>query len=152
MTYEADPIRADARRARQRRRLGPDAACILCGVPDPEQLTTMRRTLLEEHHLAGRANDEQATVVVCLNHHAVLSNGQRDAGVFDPTIGPGLFDADTAGSLLGRVVNALRSLAVFTHQLTGLFGRLADLLEHLGERLDDTCSGWRATKLLGAAT
>ena len=77
----ADPIGNDVRKLRRARRLGPGAACVICGEANRDQLKRMSRSLLERHHLAGRANDPELTVVVCLNHHARLSEAQRDSGV-----------------------------------------------------------------------
>jgi hypothetical protein len=76
-----DSIGNDVRKLRRGRRLGPGAACVVCGETDPVQLQRVKRSLLERHHLAGRANDPDLTVVVCRNHHARLSEAQRDSGV-----------------------------------------------------------------------
>jgi hypothetical protein len=76
-----DPIGDDVRKLRRARRLGPDAACVVCGETNSEQLRRISRSLLEQHHLAGRANVSELTVVVCRNHHAQLSEAQRSSGV-----------------------------------------------------------------------
>lgn len=57
-------------------RLGvPNPACVVCGYSKPEGLTN-KAHVLEEHHLEG--NHEGLTVAVCLNHHAELSDKQKD--------------------------------------------------------------------------
>jgi hypothetical protein len=76
-----DPIGDDLRKLHRSRRLGAHAACVICGEQNPPALRRVPRSLLERHHLAGRANDPGLTVVLCLNHHALLSEAQRDSGV-----------------------------------------------------------------------
>jgi hypothetical protein len=76
-----DSIGNDVRKLRRARRLGRGAACVVCGETNPEQLQRAAGSLLERHHLAGRANDPQLTVVLCRNHHAQLSELQRDSGL-----------------------------------------------------------------------
>jgi len=134
MTFENNTVGAAARRASRDRRLGPNPVCTLCTVSDPDALTRVKRSLLQAHHLAGRANDRSATVLLCMNCHAAQSAGQRDAGVFDK---------EQCGPILTRVINALRSLAVFAEKLPGLISRLADLLEQLMFMLDAHCPQWR---------
>lgn len=58
-------------RTRQRwERLGTDSPkCAICGLTDP--------TCLEYHHLSGRRHGDEG-VILCRNHHAVLSDAQRD--------------------------------------------------------------------------
>jgi hypothetical protein len=57
------------REAAQLRRLGGgDRLCIVCGEADPEMLTLVDRTLIEDDHLLGR--HEGPKVPLCLNHHA----------------------------------------------------------------------------------
>jgi hypothetical protein len=140
MAYAHDPISTERRRSNRARRLGPNAACALCGETNPDALSLQRRSVLEVHHVAGRANDEELTVVVCLNHHGRLSAAQHDAGVFrDPT----------AGSVLGRVINAIRSLATFAELLPDFLHRVASVLEQLVELLDASLPQWRTLPLVG---
>lgn len=104
---ERDPIKNDARAERRARRLGPDAACVMCGVATPEVLTLAERTLLERHHVAVRAHDGALTVPVCLNCHRVLTEGQLRAGVsFAPE-----------GTVPERLAALLLALGVFLCQL-----------------------------------
>lgn len=63
-------LRREARRERAYERLGTrNPRCIYCGEKDP--------LVLERHHVAGQAFD-QATVIVCRNHHRKLSDRQKD--------------------------------------------------------------------------
>lgn len=50
---------------------------MLCGVTTPEALLRVDHTILEAHHVFGRANDANTTMIVCRNCHAVLTEGQR---------------------------------------------------------------------------
>lgn len=106
-----DPIGRDLSRTRARRRLKPGAACVLCGERDPETLSerSVDVSVLEVHHLAGHANDEAMTVVLCLNCHRRMSSRMASHGV------------DLAGdgdrSSIERLVSVLRGLAVFFEQL-----------------------------------
>src|SRR5262245_49744934 len=98
-----DPVRSDARRARHLRKLGPDAACALCGVMTPEVLIVAKRTVLEAHHACGRAHDPDLTIPLCRNCHAVQTEGQRMAGV----------DFSPPSTFLHQLVAALTSLGMF---------------------------------------
>jgi hypothetical protein len=65
--------RKETRRQNALDRLGSNnPCCCMCGIDDP--------TCLERHHLAGRKNDE-FTVIVCRNHHRMLTNDQKDHAV-----------------------------------------------------------------------
>lgn len=71
----------------KRQQLGsPDPACTICGCMTVQSLTGVpfiklppraRALVLERHHLAGRAAGDWQ-VIVCQNHHAVLSDDQYD--------------------------------------------------------------------------
>ena len=74
---------------------------------DPVQLTRRRRRL-EEHHVAGRANDANLLAVLCLNCHASVSERQRDAG---------LFNVSEPTNVLERLARILVSLATFAEAL-----------------------------------
>jgi len=69
-------------RAEQRaRRFGEDAACVICGQRDLAALRKASCALVEYHHLAGRANDPELGIYLCLTHHAILTEQMRDAAV-----------------------------------------------------------------------
>src|ERR1700738_2236959 len=63
------------------RELGDSPSCALCGESNPEALTRGKRSLLENHHVGGDANDSEMTVVLCLNHHRIATERQRQCGV-----------------------------------------------------------------------
>ena len=86
-----DPIKAAARQARAQRRVGEGAICA-CGEARPEALITGRKkticftcdalqrgkSLLEAHHVAGRANSPVTFEVPINDHRADLSVAQYD--------------------------------------------------------------------------
>lgn len=116
---DADPIHTAGRAAVRRRRLGPGAACYRCGKDTPETLLRVKRSLLEVHHVVGRANDADLTVVVCLNCHRELTEVQaRDNVVL--TAPP---------TLLCRVGRFLRGGASFLIDFAKQANALADELE-----------------------
>jgi hypothetical protein len=129
-----DPIRDDARRARRQRRLGTDAVCVLCGECNPEALTKVRRSLLEQHHLAGEANDPNLRVVVCRNDHARLTEAQQVSGV----------DLRRASerSSLARLEAVLRGLADFFVLLAQALRGWADEIRETIRLLDEGWPGW----------
>lgn len=122
-----------ARAARRERRLGPDAACIICGTKTPEALTLVKRMMLEAHHVAGRAHDDALTVPVCLNCHRVLTEGQNAAGV----------DFAPQGTKLERLAAILHALGAFLCQLGESVQAWAGWLwEHIAG-LDRDYPDWR---------
>jgi hypothetical protein len=66
--------------------LSLEAACLLCGERDVEVLrehkaASVPATVLETHHLGGRANDPDLVVVLCLNCHRRMSTRLPTHGV-----------------------------------------------------------------------
>jgi len=76
-----DPLGPSGRKYRRRRKLGPDARCIGCGIANPTLLIDAKRTLFEHHHPLGEENEPSLTVPACRNCHALLSAAQLDDGV-----------------------------------------------------------------------
>jgi len=131
---EPNPIQNDARKARRRRQIGADAACVRCGLTNLECLIPTKRSLLEAHHVAGNAHDEALTVPLCRNCHAVLTDAQRDAGV----------DMLPQSTVLHRIAAALASLAVFFADLAVTCRIWASQLGLLAAGLDTAFPEWRA--------
>jgi hypothetical protein len=105
---QPDRIRDAVRRAARQARLGRSASCLLCGQDDLEALTRVQRpSVLELHHVVGRANDRELTVVVCLNCHRRLTEGLECAGV----------SMSEPRQFLERMVMTWRALAVFFAEL-----------------------------------
>ena len=132
-TMTANPLATAARRARRERRFDHDAACIRCGITTPEMLVPVKRRFLEDHHVCGRANDEALTVPVCRNCHAILTEGQRSAGV--------IFDAPP--TLLHQLAAALASLFAMLHDLSERGMEWAHALSDLITDLDTSFPAWR---------
>lgn len=113
----SDPIGRDLTRDRARRRLAAGAACALCGEADPEVIANRPANLvpasvLEVHHVGGRVNDPDLTVVLCLNCHRRLSTRMPAYGVVLQPSGARLdsgADGLTAAGP-GRVVRAARRI------------------------------------------
>jgi len=124
---EPDPIGADARRAARRRKLPADAACVYCGERNPKMLVTASRSLLDRHHLGGKANDPGLIAVLCLNHHALNTAAQLDAGVE--------FGDDLTRTMPERLVSVLDGMAVF-------FALLAEHCALWAQRLADLIVAW----------
>ena len=100
---EQDPIGNDARHTRRERRVGANATCLLCGYAKPEALFHVPGTLLEEHHVGGRANDPRLTVSLCRNCHAEVTEDYKKHGV----------SMHTPGSVLEQVIASLQGLGAF---------------------------------------
>jgi hypothetical protein len=132
---DVEPIASAVRDARRRRRLPPDAACIICGERDPIKLTTKGlRPVLEANHVAGRDNDKDLTAPYCLNHHAEMSARQLDAGVFGDS---------PATTVLERIERLLISLGIFFDQLAEACCRWAVQVAQVMGVLDQHLPGWR---------
>ncbi len=130
---ERNPAKNMARAAQRERRLGPDAACIICGVKTPEALTLVKKTMLEAHHVAGQAHDDVLTVPLCLNCHRVVTEGQMRAGVaFAPQ-----------ETLPERLLQWLRSIADFLRNLSASVERFAAWLCAFIAGLDRDYPDWR---------
>ena len=127
---DPDPIAADRRRARRCAKLPPDPACEFCGIDDVD--------LLEVHHVLGRDAAPDAVIVLCKNHHAKQTALQHDQDALPP-LGRG----SQPDSLLERLARALRSLAVFLHELAHTLAGYADRLLAFVEQLDVDVPGWR---------
>ncbi len=129
----SDPIKTDARRGRRARSLGHEAACARCGITTPETLVTANRTILEAHHVCGRANDEGLTVPLCRNCHAILTEGQRAAGA----------TLTQPPTLLHQVAAALSSLFVFLRDVGERGPAWVAAISNLIADLDRAFPAWR---------
>lgn len=129
-----DPITTAARQARRERRFGSVTACVRCGITTPETLVPMKRRFLEAHHVCGRANDDDLTVPVCRNCHAILTEAQQAAGVtfaLPPT-------------LLHQIIAALASFFAMLHDLCERGMDWVDALSGLTVDLDTAYPEWRS--------
>ena len=131
---ERDPITSDSRRERRRRRGTAELVCAVCGERDRAAFPR-RPHIVEEHHAAGRANDAELVVSLCLTHHALATELQRDLGVELSYL--------PERSVLERVEAALRSLAAFFQLLAERLVAWADSLRALVVSLDGAHPDWR---------
>ena len=125
MSKIKNPRRTVTREAKLRRRLPPDAVCVMCGESAPE--------VLEQHHPAGRAHDRDLNVVHCKNCHAKATEGQIREGV----------PLKAADSLPERVAAIFSALAAFFRSLADAFDRLANQVWAFIASLDATVPEWR---------
>lgn len=100
---EDQPIQNDARRTARRKKLGPDAVCILCGQPQLETLVPVARSLLEAHHVLGKEHNGKVTVPLCRNCHAIVTEKLQQVGA----------SMERADALPDRIVAMLRALGAF---------------------------------------
>jgi hypothetical protein len=124
---DPDPIGNDLRRERRRRELPSGAACPHCGEDDPLKL--------EFDEPGGRANDPEGPVIVCSHCHRPRSAAQAGYGVE--------LKADPDRSLLERMINVLRGLALMFEMLAASCKRWADWLTAFVRALDAHFPGWR---------
>jgi hypothetical protein len=130
---ETKAIQNDARKAQRERRLGPAAACALCGVTTPEALMRVNRTLLERHHPGCKEHEPDLTIPVCRNCHAGLTARQHAAGVV----------FQTQQTLPERLAAMLQALGVFFIDLGNTLIAWAAMMIGFVAGLDTTYPEWR---------
>jgi hypothetical protein len=128
-----DPMNPARRRFRRRRRLGPGARCVSCGVANPDQLTTVDRTWLEEHHPYAYAHAPNNTCVLCLNCHALFSAAQVDDGV----------PLSPQSTVLERLQAVIAALGSFLGVLGEVLLEWAERIAAFVRGLDQQYGDWR---------
>ncbi len=141
---DRSPIETAGREARRELRLGRDASCLLCGVRDLETLrevrkgstlfSSIRKILLEEHHICGRANDPDWKCILCRNCHARASESQLREKV----------PLKLQENVLDRKIARRKALACFHRDAARAEDREAEELEDFADFLDSDNPGWRA--------
>jgi hypothetical protein len=133
---DPDPLGTATRRAKQARRLPPDAACAICGETEPTTLIAVKRrkSPLEEHHAMGRHNEPEVVVVLCRNHHAKATDAQYAVGSLPDRPAP---------SPLERLPLALKSLGSFFELLAKSCYFWAGVLTAVIAALEAGVPGWR---------
>src|ERR1039458_6972292 len=147
---QRDPIRASQRRATVARRFGEDAKCA-CGETRPEALIPNskplicaecqrrngKRSTMDNHHVAGKANSPVTIPIPVNEHRAVLSTAQYN-GPKDTLENPN-------GSPLLKGAACIRGTADIRILLTWI----ASLLEALDSQLiaEHGQEYWRNTEL-----
>ncbi len=131
---EQNPIQNDVRRARRGRKLGANAACLLCGETTPEALRLVRRSLLEPHHVVGAANGPDLTVPLCRNCHAKVTEDLQAHGVDLRHI--------QGRNLLETIAAILKAAGAFLITLGQKFLEWGERLLALMRALDMQCPQW----------
>jgi hypothetical protein len=89
---QRDPISAYQRKSVAARRVGQNAQCTHCGETRPEALNAKSKpitceecqrlkrgkTIMDNHHIAGKANSPITTSILANDHRAELSTSQQD--------------------------------------------------------------------------
>ena len=130
---ERDPIANDVRRAKRESILGPDATCLLCGLKNVDALMSVSRSVLESHHVVGRATDNELTAVLCRLCHAEVTEGYRDAGV----------PLNRPATVLHALVAILRAFGAFFVKVGEKLEAWAARIIAIIARLDVSLPGWR---------
>lgn len=132
---ERDPIGNDARERRKSALLGREPACLVCGESDRDKLIPVGRSIIEQHHVAGIANDRRLTVPLCRNHHAELTAGQVRAGME--------LEHEPARTMPERLVQVLHGLALLFETVGSSLEGWAEGLAALTAALDARYPEWR---------
>jgi len=101
-------------------------------VTDPALVETVRRILLERHHVLGQKNFPQLTIILCRNHHAIVTEFQR-RGAVPMTLQTNPLDRQIAS--LGNVSALLQGMLEAVEEFR------TDL-EEFREFLDDRFPNW----------
>jgi hypothetical protein len=132
MLNDNNPIETDVRRERRRRRLGANAVCLLCGEAELSTLVGVSKKFLEDHHIAGRANDSEMVIPLCLNCHRKVTEDAAQCGL----------DLSQPRSFLNRLLAILLGLAVLFTRLGAALAHWAQELSNLIASLDQDCPDW----------
>ncbi len=139
---DREPTKTAVRNAKREQRLGRDAACAFCGLKEPAALLpvtdlavadALRQTLLERHHVLGRAHDSELTIIVCRNCHAIVTESQRCGAV----------PMRPQANVLDRLIACLRSVAALLEDARNAVERFLEDLEVFASFLDAQLPSWR---------
>ncbi|GEM_PF-1447362 len=128
-----DPLANETRRSKRELLLGENPTCLLCGIANVDALMPVPRSILEAHHVCGRANDGDLTVPLCRNCHAEVTEGYREAGV----------PLNRPPTLLHKLAAILRALGAFLSAVGRTCTSIAESLIALVARLDALFPIWR---------
>jgi len=133
---EQDPMQSDRRKRHWKKKFGPNPVCILCRFNLPEGFILVPWSLIEAHHVAGRAHEPDLTVPVCKNCHAILTELNRCNGA----------TMQQTANLLEYIITVLRALGGFFPILGESFAQTAERLSQFAEALDERYPEWREMK------
>jgi hypothetical protein len=137
-----DPLGAFHRETMAERRLGLQTQCTSCGETrvlalerksNPRICTECRRkrdgkTIMDEHHVAGKANSDITTPVPANDHRAELNEDQRDWP-------PGTLENPDGSPLLAAAACIRGFIGTIQYLVKELLFWIADLLETLNKHL-----------------
>lgn len=115
---------------------GPPPACALCG---ESRLSALHAR--EGHHLAGRVNDPNLTVILCFNCHSAAHETMRVADV--PLRDPRPLGGPDAPTMVDRLAALLASVGAFLVDLGERLGEWAGWLRDAVAALDAAVPAWR---------
>ncbi|MGO9197456.1 MAG: hypothetical protein ACLQK4_10055 [Acidimicrobiales bacterium] len=124
-----DPAANDRRRSSRQRKLGADAACSICGLPNLEAL------VLHRHHVGLEANDPSTVSVLCLNDHAIAQDRLRQVGLCEW--------GEITGPPMERQIAAHKGRADFLRLLAETEDEEAERLASFLVWLDEQRVPWR---------
>lgn len=132
---EQEPIRNDARKARRRRKLGRSGPCLFCGRETPKSFRIVGYSIVEDHHVVGKANDRELRVFLCRGCHDVQTELMEDHGI-------------ELRQLAARpwpeiLIDTLTALGLFHQQVGTHLLSWAEQQRAFVERLDECCPTWR---------
>lgn len=119
--------------AKRDARLGENAVCVFCGYANADALVPVKRSIVEKHHVVGRAHEAAITVPVCRNCHAVLTEAVRRSGA----------SMKEAPNLLERLVTMLEAVGTFFKMMGQAFLWWAEQLARFILGLDQRYPDWR---------
>ena len=133
MKQKSVASRNAARRARTPRKFSPNAVCQWCGYSNPVALLMVEKTLLEEHHVFGAANDDGTRIPLCRNCHAEMTVGIQETGA----------TMRHQRSIFETLVEVNKALEVFHKSAAIAHGKFASDLERKVVALDERLPEWR---------
>lgn len=115
--------------------MGEDAVCARCGERDPVAFNEVRVRFLDAHHVCGRKQEPELTILLCASCHRKLGLLLTELGL----------DATEPETLLHRIRNILLGLSTFFGDLADQLGHWAQELHELILQLDEMVPEWRET-------
>jgi hypothetical protein len=115
---DRNPNKTAIRNMRRLERLGENPVCVICGYSSPFALIPVRRSLLEQHHVAVKAHDAELVATLCRNCHAEITEQLLREGL-NPHFEP---------NKIVRISLILTALAVFIEMLAPALRRWAKSL------------------------
>lgn len=140
---DRDPVQTAVRSAKRDQRLGLDTDCSWCGVQNLEIRKSVPKlsrlgqfilkSLLERHHVCGKANDSDLTIILCPTCHARANESLLRADV----------SLEAPKHILDRMIRRHMGMAAFHRDAAEAEDREAEDLDRFRDSLDREYSDWR---------